>query len=106
MGEKINPGPVPEKWLNRVGDYEIVNPEGDFLLFDHPRLAYEKGFLLLQGSATLPVGAPVRFALNPVNDYQAVLSGLGRGLGETLLAETGKEGDLLIYSGYRLKRKP
>jgi hypothetical protein len=38
LGEKINPVPVPEKWLKRVGDYEIVNPEGDFLLFDHFRL--------------------------------------------------------------------
>jgi len=105
LGEKINPVPVPEKWLKRVGDYEIVNPDGDFLLFDHPRLAYEKGFLLLQGSATLPAGAPIRFALNPVDDYQAVLFGLGRGLGETLLAGLGQEGDFLIYSGYRLKRK-
>jgi len=57
LGEKINPVPVPEKWLKRVGDYEIVNPEGDFLLFDHIRLAYEEGFLLFQGSGTLQAGA-------------------------------------------------
>ena len=106
LGEKINPVPVPDQWLKRVGDYEIVNPEGDFLPFAHPRLAYEEGFLLFQGSSTLQAGAPVRFALNPVTDHQAVLFGLGRGLGETLLAEPGQEGDVLIYSGYRLKRKP
>jgi CubicO group peptidase (beta-lactamase class C family) len=106
LGEKINPVPVPEKWLKRLGDYEIVNPEGDFLLFDHVRLAYENELLLFQGSATLQAGAPVRYALNPVTDHQAVLFGLGRGLGETLLAEPGQPGDVLIYSGYRLKRKP
>ena len=83
LGEKINPVPVPEKWLKRVGDYEIVNPEGDFLLFDHIRLAYEEGLLLFQGSGTLQAGAPVRFPLHPVTDDQAVLFWLGRGLGET-----------------------
>jgi hypothetical protein len=59
-----------------------------------------------QGSGTLQAGAPVRFPLHPVTDDQAVLFGMGRGLGETLLAESGQEKDVLIYSGYRLKWKP
>lgn len=105
LGEKIGPVPVPEKWLKRVGDYEIVNPEGDFLIFDQLRLAYEDEFLLFQASSRLQDGAPVRYALKPIDDDQAVLFGLGRGLGETLLTEPGPDGDILIYSGYRLTRK-
>jgi hypothetical protein len=61
---------------------------------------------LTRNKGRLQDGAPVRYAPIPIDDNQVVLFGLGRGLGETLLAEPGPNGDVLIFSGYRLKRKP
>jgi hypothetical protein len=43
-------------------------------------------------------------AVRPVSDNEAVLYGLGRGLGETVSAVTVGNEELLRYSGYMLRK--
>jgi hypothetical protein len=40
-----------------------------------------------------------------LSDHEAVVSGLGFGLGEVLRIEASPSGERLLYSGYRLVRR-
>jgi CubicO group peptidase (beta-lactamase class C family) len=104
FGEKINPPVVPEKWLGRVGAYEIVNAGNDILFFDDVRVARQDGFLVVEYSSPLLAEGRVRFPIAPVSDTEAIILGLGSGMGETIRAVTinGQEG--LQYSGYQLRK--
>ncbi len=105
IGEKMKPVLVPEKWLQRVGEYEIVNPGDDVRVPDQPRLRYADGFLFLDYGDPIAEKATVTFALLPVSDDEAVIYGLGRGMGETISAVTIDGKEELCYSGYRMYAK-
>ena len=104
FGEKISPPSVPEKWLNRVGAYQIVNAGNDVLYFDGVRLGYQDGFLLIEYYTPLLAEGLVKLPIAPVSDTEAVILGLGSGMGETVSAISidGQEG--LQYSGYQLRK--
>ena len=46
----------------------------------------------------------MKFALNPISDIEAVIYGLGRGMGETISVVTAGNEEQLRYSGYFLRR--
>ena len=104
FGEKISPPSVPEKWLDRVGAYQIVNAGNDVLYFDGVRLGYQDGFLLIEYYTPLLAEGLVKLPIAPVSDTEAVILGLGSGMGETVSAISidGQEG--LQYSGYQLRK--
>jgi hypothetical protein len=106
FGEKILPPPVPEKWLGRVGAYEIANAGDDILFFDNVRVARQDDFLVIEYSLPLLTDGRVSFPISPISDTEAIFLGLGGGMGETIRAITinGQEG--LQYSGYRLRKIP
>ena len=104
FGEKIVAPAVPEKWLGRVGAYEIANAGNDILFFDGVRVAHQDGFLVLEYSSPLLAEDVVSFPIAPVSDTEAIMLGLGSGMGETIRAVSidGEEG--LQYSGYQLRK--
>jgi CubicO group peptidase (beta-lactamase class C family) len=105
VGEKINPTTISETWRKRAGEYEIVNQGEDIVAIDKPRLSYDGGLLLVEFAIPFFSKKISRFALTPVSDDEAIICGLGRGMGETIkvIMIDGKEG--LQYSGYQFKRK-
>ncbi len=105
VGEKINTIPVPEKWLRRTGEYEIPNRGDDAVIIDNVRLRYDEGLLLVEYSAPVFFGSTMSFALAPVSDTEAVIRGLGSGMGETIRVVTVDGGERLYFSGYLLKKK-
>ena len=105
VGEKIKPVPVPGRWLQRVGEYEIANPGDDLLVPNQHRLRYADGFLYLDYSDPTGEKIAVTFALLPVSDTEVVISGLGRNMGETIRAVTIDGQEMLSYSGYVLRKK-
>lgn len=105
IGEKIKPVPVPEKWLQRVGKYEIANRGDDLFVPDQHRLRYAEGFLFLDYFDPAAEKAAVTFALMPVSDTEAAIYGLGRGMGETIRAVTTDGQEMLYYSGYLFRKK-
>jgi hypothetical protein len=102
IAEKIHAVPVPETWLKRVGEYRIDNRGDDFLLIEDIHLRYEDGLLLAECAVPLFFKGRVRFPLKPVSDTEAVIAGLGRGLGETIRVIQVKGREALRYSGYAL----
>ena len=68
FGEKIVAPAVPEKWLGRVGAYEIANKGNDILFFDNVRVAQQDGFLVVKYSAPLVADDAVSFPIAPISD--------------------------------------
>jgi len=104
LGERIHPVPTPETWLAALGRYRVVNRGMVAQQLDEAVLRIEDGILLAE---VTPVGAErkLRLALEPISDGEAVIYGLGWGLGETIRLEGGTEGPRLRYSGYELRRQ-
>jgi CubicO group peptidase (beta-lactamase class C family) len=109
VGEKIEPPPVSDAWLKRVGEYELIDARNYFPTIEKARLRYQDQLLILD--VTMPLlGAlgieRLRLAIRPVSDTEAVIAGLGRHMGETIyvIHEGGEE--RLRYSGCDFRRKP
>lgn len=104
VGERIHPVPIPSAWLRRVGHYEIMDLPAEEVIVDQLRLSVQDEFLVVTGRITKPKPFEFTFALEPLSDTEAIVTGLGVGAGETLevIHQSGEE--FGQFSGYRLKR--
>ncbi|MBT1075783.1 serine hydrolase domain-containing protein [Geobacter grbiciae] len=105
VGEKVEPVLVSQQWQRRVGAYEIANPGDDTILVDDLRLRYEDGFLRVDYALPLFFDGKLNVSLQPLSDTEAVIRGLGRGMGETIRVVAVNGEEMLQYSGYLLKKK-
>lgn len=105
VGERIQPVPISEAWQKRAGEYDIVNVGDDAVLVERVRLRQDNGLLLVEYSMPLFAAGRMSLAIMPISDSEAVISGLGRGMGETIRSVTFKGEEMLRYSGYLLKRR-
>ena len=110
LGEKVPPADVSAVWQNRQGRYVPVNNlQPDIYKIKHIDLHYSTGYLT--ASVKMKAGDVVKYALKPVSNTQAVVSGLGRSLGATLFWDNlDNDGsmsseDTIRYLGVRFKRK-
>lgn len=99
LGEKMPRVPVPEVWIRRAGEYDLVNPDADFPLTE-PRVWYEQGTLGMSYRVPLLSDKTIRVPLMPISDTEAVILGLGRMRGETLRAIEVNGEERLRYSGF------
>ncbi len=104
-GERLQPVPVPQRWQQRTGEYEIVNSGDDAILVENIRLRYAEDTLAVEYTTPLFTDQAMSVALAPLSDTEAVICGLGRGKGETIRVITRKGEELLAYSGYLLRKK-
>ncbi len=105
LGERIHPVPIPAAWQRRLGRYEIINAGGDHIRAEEVRLRDDAGFLVVDVAVPLLFKGKVHFALKPISDTDALIFGLGRGMGETIAAVTIDNEELLRYSGYLLRKQ-
>ena len=103
-GERLQPGPIPEKWQQRTGEYEIINGGDDTVPVENVRLRYAEE--ILSAEYTMPHFSEqtMSLALAPISETEAVICGLGRGKGETVRVITREGEELLAYSGYLLRK--
>lgn len=105
IGERIEKAPIPEKWLKCVGEYEIANLDQDAALIERLRLRHDQGYLVLDYSLPIFFDGIMTLILRPLSDTEAIIGGLGRGMGETIRLIDVNGEDMLQYSGYLLKKK-
>ncbi|NVN90509.1 MAG: beta-lactamase family protein [Desulfuromonadales bacterium] len=105
IGQRITTVPIPPVMQARVGEYEIINRGNDAKMFDNIVLRIDNGLLVVEYSMPLLFEGKPSFVLEPVSDNEAVISGLGRGMGETLRAATIDGKDVILFSGYQLRKK-
>lgn len=99
LGEKIPLEPVPEVWLRRVGNYELLNPDEGFPLTD-PQLKLREGQLCMSYKLPRLSASTIQVPLRPISDSEAIVLGLGRTRGETLRAINVDGTERLRYSGF------
>jgi len=105
LGERIHPLPVPEAWQKRVGEYEIVNAGEDATLVDGILLRQDNGLLVVEYAMPLFSDGRMSLAIEALSDREAVISGLGRGMGGTIQAVAVDGVEMLRYSGYLLRKR-
>ncbi len=108
LGEKIEAGPVPEAWLKRVGEYELVDQGDYFPMIEKAQLKYEDHLMILDVSTSILANLGIerlRFAIGPVSDTEAIILGLGRNMGETIQVVTENGEERLRYSGCEFRKK-
>ncbi|MFT5085312.1 MAG: CubicO group peptidase (beta-lactamase class C family) [Lentisphaeria bacterium] len=101
LGVKITPTPINKAWLSRVGRYRVDNA---LEALDIPRggLRVREGFLLAY--ATTENSDKLEFVLLPKNDKEAIISGIGRGLGETVFSVEENGSEYLEFSGMHFSK--
>ncbi|HUO58432.1 MAG TPA: serine hydrolase domain-containing protein [bacterium] len=106
--EKIQPHEIPEAWKKRLGEYQVVNPDGQ-IEFKKVALTVENGFLCTSLKVSFPAfdfkDFQFKTPLNPVSDDDAAVEGLFYGDGATLHAESQDGVDKISYSGYEFIKK-
>ena len=103
VGEYIPEKEIPSSWQERLGDYQVENPDPDFPVRD-VCLVKEDNILFLSYRMPLLTDKRIDIPLTPLDETQAITTGLGRGRGETLLVERTAEGEYLLFSGYLVKK--
>lgn len=90
LGEKILPTPIHTAWQQRIGKYRVVNPL-EVINLPSGGLKIRDGFIIAY--AKTEEGDKLEFVLQSQSNDQAVIAGIGRGLGETVFVVNpdGKE---------------
>lgn len=105
IGEKLAPVAIPQRMLDYVGEYEIINKH-DGPLPETVRVLHEDGLLIGAFTFLQKTGFVFRVAFMPVADDEVVMAGMGPGKGETLhLKKLGDE-FIISFSGFELRKKP
>ncbi len=108
--QKIRPGKIPDSWQNRLGEYEIIN--SDFNTYSKIakrflpknvvlKIHKKTGFLVMKMKA---FGQTIELPLNPKNDENAIIYGIGKSMGETIRIVEKDGEEVLMFSGYQLKK--
>ncbi len=103
-GVRVEPTPISAAWKQRVGHYEVINqPEPELFQAKNLELKIEDDFLIYHASGM--TGESVGYILRVINDREAVIVGLGRGMGETLqVIEDPKYGEIITSAGLRARK--
>ncbi|HYC42514.1 MAG TPA: hypothetical protein VEB70_05960 [Noviherbaspirillum sp.] len=105
VGEKVMPTPIPNVWKARLGDYDVVNGDGDFTLPERVRLFERDGFLVLEATALKLSPVPLTLIANAIDDAELRILGVGRGKGETIRVVRVDGREYLAFSGYLMRKK-
>ena len=103
LGEYIPDEGIPSRWRNRLGDYQVENPDPEFP-FKDVCLMEEDNIMYLSYRMPLLSDKRIDIPLTALDDEQAITTGLGRGRGESVQAEQTADGEYLLYSGYLVKK--
>jgi len=103
IAKKVLPDKRRAAWDKRIGKYSIINQLAlEMMQIDSISLYYNGEFYMI--ATQYKNGALSHYPLLIVNDQEAIVDGIGRDLGETLLVNTQGTATVLEYSGMRFKQ--
>jgi CubicO group peptidase (beta-lactamase class C family) len=106
LGEKLAPAPAAKTWQDRTGVYVPINLDGDYPLVQSLRLTTEQGLAVLEVRLLESPDLPLRLALKPLSDGEALVLRTLSDMGETLRVKRNHDGsEFLEFSGYRYARR-
>lgn len=103
LGTRVEVDQIPDAWLDRIGDYQVVNTDPGFPV-SHVCLFEEDGLLFF--GYRMPRLSPrdVALPLVALNEAEAVVLGMGRNRGDTLSIRRVGGQEYLKFSGYLARR--
>ncbi|MDR2690401.1 MAG: beta-lactamase family protein [Azoarcus sp.] len=104
IGERLSPTPVPASLFDFLGEYELSD-DALGIIPEHLSLNFEHGLLIGECRFTQLPGFVLRIGLTPISEHEILISGLGTGKGETIVATREDDGHVLRFSGLELRRK-
>jgi hypothetical protein len=104
FGERIAQVPISDKWLERLGEYEIIDANDNIFALKIKKISLENDNGLLVGKIKLD-GETGKIPFKPVSDDEAIIYGLGRDMGETAVVINENGAETIRLSGYLLKKK-
>lgn len=104
FGEKLNPSSIPEAFLQRIGQYEIIE-KIDGPSPEHISLKEENGILVGEVRFAEKPDMLLRIGFQAVSENEAITAGLGSGRGDTLRLMNTDNEERLGFSGYQLRKK-
>ncbi|MEK6750277.1 MAG: serine hydrolase domain-containing protein [Pseudomonadota bacterium] len=106
FAERLTTPTLAPAWAARVGRYIIDNPDEitEFMEVSGGDLVYDQGILYLAYKLPLWLPVTMRIPLLTLNDQEAIIPGLGTGLGETVRVIQTPLGERIQYSGYMIRR--
>ena len=75
-------------------------------MLEKPELKLEDDFLVFEnnGIPAAHMEFKQKLALTVINDTEAIVSGLGRGKGDTISVKNSNGKEVLTYSGYEMEK--
>lgn len=108
-GVKVKRQPVHEQWHQRLGRYTVLNPpEPEIFRLKAFELLLENGDLIVSMTPEHKINSVIgeKLIMRTINENEAIVEGLGRGMRETLHVIRDERGEeLLHFSGLRLKKQ-
>jgi hypothetical protein len=104
FGEKLSPSRIPETFLQRIGQYEIIE-KIDGPSPEHIALMEENGLLVGEVRFAEKPDMLFRIGFQAISENEAVTAGLGSGRGDTLRLIDSDNEERLGFSGYHLRKK-
>jgi CubicO group peptidase (beta-lactamase class C family) len=101
LGALVEPQPIPDAWLARLGEMEIYNQDA-YMNFRNTRLELRDGILVMSYKLKMTVLPEQNAAvpIMPISDNEALVLGLGRGMNETINIVKQDNREILHFSGY------
>lgn len=104
VGEKLGAPPPLGAWAQRLGDYELLEPDAEPQKIEGFRLFEDRGFLVAQLKLGNPASLVPRLVVRPVSDAQAAVLGVLAEGGEAVRVQTVDGEERLLLSGYQARR--
>jgi hypothetical protein len=93
IGTQTTSEPIPMSWKNRTGEYTVASAGVDEIpTLENASISIENGFVVLRYgfNSALTFGQDATVALDIASDNEAFVLGYGRGGGESVIFEPGK----------------
>lgn len=93
IGTQTTSEPIPMSWKNRTGEYSVASAGVDEIpTLENASISIENGFVVLRYgfNSALTFGQDAAVALDIASDNEAFVLGYGRGGGEAVIFEPGK----------------
>jgi len=93
IGTQTTSEPIPMSWQNRTGEYTVASAGVDEIpTLENASISIENGFVVLRYgfNSALTFGQDATVALDIASDNEAFVLGYGRGGGEAVIFEPGK----------------
>ncbi len=106
IGARVEPVPIPDAWLKRLGTYKVVNRGDDYHCIQSLHLAKMDQFLVMDIMLSFVSEMAAETLLVPLSDTDAVTGGMGRRQGDRVNAIEVDGEERVRYSGYEFAHDP